>query len=196
MENCEGCYYEERPPMEACNLCERDQDGDMTGWVPREKMETAQSDARSHWKSKNKNEWGEYEIIFASRDRETAKMVERVCQLIMDEENGRTRAGTTVEWDLADKMQPRWVIPPVLPDPDLEENLLMQIEEQRKQIEAWQEEIDVLRGEREDLRIMLEKAKAEANYYKECLANETRLRELAYAKLDMVHLIFGGGNNA
>lgn len=196
MENCEGCYYEERPPMEACNLCERDQDGDMTGWVPREKMETAQSDAMSHWNSKNKNEWGEYEIIFASRDRETAKMVERVCQLIMDEENGRTRAGTIVEWDLADKMQPRWVIPPVLPDPDLEENLLLQIEEQRKQIEAWQEEIDVLRGEREDLRIMLEKAKAEANYYKECLANETRLRELAYAKLDMVHLIFGGGNNA
>lgn len=196
MKNCEGCYYEERPPVEACNLCERDQDGNMTGWVPREKMETAQSDAMSHWNSKNKNEWGEYEIIFASRDRETAKMAERVCQLIMDEENGRTRAGTIVEWDLADKMQPRWVIPPVLPDPDLEENMLLQIEEQRKQIEAWQEEIDVLRGEREDLRIMLEKAKAEAKYYKECLANETRLRELAYAKLDMVHLIFGGGNNA
>lgn len=79
-----------------------------------------------------------------------------------------------------------------------EDNHLKQllIEEQREQVGAWREEIDVLRGEREDLRIMLEKAKAEANYYKECLANETRLRELAYAKLDMVHLIFGGGNNA
>lgn len=79
-----------------------------------------------------------------------------------------------------------------------EENHLKQllIEEHRKQIDAWREEIDVLRGEREDLRIMLEKAKAEANNYKECLANETRLRELAYATLDMVHLIFGGGNNA
>lgn len=244
MKNCEGCYYEERPPMEACNLCERDQDGDMTGWVPREKMETAMGDAtvsratsdieradkvatriKTHsagiiaggragrpcyniqYYDPVDEEW---HIGFGSYDLENVFLWLKNEFNIVHPDNltGGSSPALTVwggEAALADV------------DANLEGNLLLQIEEkkeelellrednhlkqllieeQREQVGAWREEIDVLRGEREDLRIMLEKAKAEANYYKECLANETRLRELAYAKLDMVHLIFGGGNNA
>lgn len=244
MKNCEGCYYEDRPPQEACNLCERDQDGDMTGWVPREKLETAMGDAtlsrvasdiertdkvatriKTHsagiiaggragrpcyniqYYDPVDEEW---HIGFGSYDLENVFLWLKNEFNIVHPDNltGGTSPAPTVwggEAALADV------------DANLEENLLLQIEEkqeelellrednhlkqllieeQREQVGAWREEIDVLRGEREDLRIMLEKAKAEANYYKECLANETRLRELAYAKLDMVHLIFGGGNNA
>lgn len=202
MMNCEGCYYEDRPPQEACNLCERDQDGDMTGWVPREKMETAMSDAT---------------VSRATSDIERAdKVATRIKTHFAGIIAGGRAERPCYNIQYYDPVDEEWHIG--FGSYDLENVFLwlknefnivhpdnltggsshapMLIEEHRKQIDAWREEIDVLRGEREDLRIMLEKAKAEANYYKECLANETRLRELAYAKLDMVHLIFGGGNNA
>ena len=172
MMNCEGCYYEDRPPQEACNLCSRGEDGHMTGWVSREKAETAMSDAT------------------------VSRVTPHPSPAVTPSPQGEGFAASDVSMEeillmrIEEKQEQLEQL--------REENHLKQllIEEHRKQIDAWREEIDVLRGEREDLRIMLEKAKAEANYYKECLANETRLRELAYAKLDMVHLIFGGGNNA
>lgn len=32
MNSCEGCYYEDRSPMEMCNCCTKDADGVLTGW--------------------------------------------------------------------------------------------------------------------------------------------------------------------
>lgn len=32
---CEDCYYGERPPMEMCNLCTKDEDGRMSCWTPK-----------------------------------------------------------------------------------------------------------------------------------------------------------------
>lgn len=39
MTRCDGCYYEDRPPQEACNLCHRDQDGHLTGYIRRDQMD-------------------------------------------------------------------------------------------------------------------------------------------------------------
>ena len=180
MMNCEGCYYEEHPQMEACNLCERDQDGDMTGWVPRSNKAAGvvtipQSAAPTA------------PFTQGGLDQAAAELMDMEQDVDWNDEHSR-------EEGLLKLLELKNKIITELRDRAAMQELL--IEEQRKQIDAWREEIDVLRGEREDLRIMLEKAKGEANYYKECLADETRLRELAYAKLDMVHLIFGGGNNA
>lgn len=32
MTSCDGCYYEDRAPMEMCNCCTKDADGVLTGW--------------------------------------------------------------------------------------------------------------------------------------------------------------------
>ena len=37
MHSCEGCYYEERSPMEMCNVCTKDADGVLSGWRPKNK---------------------------------------------------------------------------------------------------------------------------------------------------------------
>lgn len=40
----------------------------------------------SYWNAKYKNDYGEYEITFASKQKEETKAVEKLCQAIIDKE--------------------------------------------------------------------------------------------------------------
>ena len=285
MYNCDGCYYEERLPQEACNVCCRDENGRMTGYVAREENESgdnnrsvccADSDnpstadavplplhkggleqghtqgarqAENETAHKTKTHFAgiiacgqadrpcyniqyydpvdeEWHIGFGSYDIcNVHKWLKEEFEIVRpDDLPGGSRPAPTGANDLyarealdADQTS-------------MEENLLEQIEELQQELVVLQEKenlkqllIEELRAatqkltedrddyaaqcdamvqhlkqvqqEKEELAARLEKETAQGSYYKQWLDDERRSRELADAKLEMVHLIFGGGGN-
>ena len=205
MYNCDGCYYEERLPQEACNVCHRDENGRMTGYVAREENESGDNNRSACCDDSDNPSTADAVPLplhkggFEKGHTQGARQGR--CQ------EGLDASETSMEENLLEQIEELQQELVVLQEKENLKQLLIEelraatqkLMEERDdyaaQCDALIEQLKRMQQEKEELEARLEKESAQGSYYKQWLDDERRCRELADAKLEMVHLIFGGGGN-
>lgn len=184
---CEDCYYGERPPMEMCNLCTKDEDGRMSCWTPKCKTPIG---------AVLQEEGSTSQSVTLSVSPAGRHLSQRERQGGAKPSAAVWEAERAKEPDAQEGQEDNWMAS----DPERDKDLL--IDHLKNRIHVLEKErddcaagYDYLQCKIDDLREQMGKLEAENEYLRKTLDWNKREQEVLSGKLEMVYLIFGGGGD-